>query len=439
MAPDLLRRLPPPWMSAPTKGQGSSRSTSSTKTDPFLITLPKAIDPDGTCLALLARATYKDLISQPSYPRPVLRPPTILHRVAPAGGAGLGVFALQDLAVGELVFSERPLLVVPTSVTECEWEACAARLPPAALGALVALADIDPKGGSRPAARRIRTNGVRAPTLCSAGTDYLAVGALSARAFDADPRFDSCTPNAVLRFDSRALTLELRVLRYVLAGDELRVSYMDAGLPLASRRAALAAWRFTCDCSSCASGDAGDTLRARIRVPDLKFISSPAVAIQRCVLQLMQLERAGLEVLGAYGTCLGLLAGLYGRIGDRRKAKEYKRKADAWTYALDYALDGSAARDGDFGATILREEALNEVVDAEGTRDRVGRLICGEIMVDIAARRPNRLKHSDAQPGDGKRMSYLMGTSATRQTRRKPVRTSNLVPRVDDMRTAHCD
>ncbi|KAL1659043.1 hypothetical protein GGF50DRAFT_120259 [Schizophyllum commune] len=328
MAPDLLRRLPPPWMSAPTKGQSSSWSTSASKTDPFLITLPKAVDPDGTCLALLARATYKDLISQPSYPRPVLRPPTVLHRVAPAGGAGLGVFALQDLVAGELVFSERPLLVVPTSVTECEWEACAARLPPAALGALVALADIDPRGGGRPAARRIRTNGVRAPSLCNSGTDYLAVGALSARVNH------SCTPNAVLRFDSRALTLELRVLRYVRAGDELRVSYIDAGLPLASRRAALAPWCFTCDCSSCASGDAGDTLRARIRVPDLKFISSPAVAIQRCVLQLMQLERAGLEVLGAYGTCLGLLAGLYGRIGDRRKAKEYKRKADAWTYAV---------------------------------------------------------------------------------------------------------
>ena len=79
------------------------------------------------------------------------------------------------------------------------------------------------------------------------------------KAFDADPRFDSCTPNAVLRFDSRALTLELRVLRYVPEGDELRVSYVDAGLPLASRRAALAPWRFTCDCSSCASGGAGDT------------------------------------------------------------------------------------------------------------------------------------------------------------------------------------
>ena len=106
---------------------------------------------------------------------------------------------------------------------------------------------------------------------------------------------------------------------------------------------------------------------------------------------------------------------------------------------MDYALDGPATADGDFGATILREEALNEVVDAKGTRDRVGRLIGGEVMVDIAARRPNRLKHSDVRPGDGKRMSYLMGTSATRQTRRKPVRTSNLVPRVDDMRTAHCD
>ncbi|KAL1699769.1 hypothetical protein EV121DRAFT_295828 [Schizophyllum commune] len=334
MAPDLLRRLPPPWMSAPTKAQVSSRSTSILKTDPFLITLPKAVDPDGTCLALLARATYKDLISQPSYPRPVLRPPTVLHRVAPAGGAGLGVFALQDLAAGELVFSERPLLVVPTSVTECEWEACAARLPPAALGALVALADIDPRGGGRPAARRIRTNGIPAPSLCNSGTDYLAVGALSARVNH------SCTPNAVLRFDSRALTLELRVLRYVPAGDELRVSYVDAGLPLAARRAALAPWRFTCDCSSCASGDAGDTLRARIRVPDLKFISSPAVGIQRCVLQLMQLERAGLEVLGAYGTCLGLLAGLYERIGDRRKAKEYKRKADVWTYAVKGEIEG---------------------------------------------------------------------------------------------------
>ncbi|KAI5894521.1 SET domain-containing protein [Schizophyllum commune H4-8] len=333
MAPELLRRRPPPWMSIPTKAHGSSLSISF-KTDPFLITLPRAVDPHGTCLALLARATYKDLISQPSYPRPVLRPPSILHRVAPAAGAGLGVFAVHDLGAGELVFSERPLLVVPTSVTECEWEACAARLPPAALGALVALADVDPRGGGRPAARRIRTNGVRVPSLCDSGTDYLAVGALSARVNH------SCAPNAVLRFDSRALTLELRVLRDVRAGDELRVSYVDAGLPLAARRAALAPWRFACDCSCCASGDAGDTLRARIRVPDLRFISSPAVGIQRCVLQLMQLERAGLEVLGAYGTCLGLLAGLYGRIGDRRKAKEYKRKTDAWTYAVRGEIEG---------------------------------------------------------------------------------------------------
>ncbi|KAL1745546.1 hypothetical protein HDZ31DRAFT_81883 [Schizophyllum fasciatum] len=321
-----------------TKAQGSSRHGENK--DPFLITLPKATDSDGTCLALLSRVTYGQLISQASYPRPVLRPPTALHRIAPSSGAGLGVFAVRHLLAGELVFSERPLLIVPASATECEWESCAARLPPGALATFIALADAGACGGDRPAARRIRTNGVRAHSLGgSDGSHYLAVGALAGRPLTDG---DSCTPNAVLRFDSRALTLDLRVLRDVREGTELRVSYCDVLAPLARRRAALAAHGFVCACGACASGAAGDSLRARIRVPDLHFISSPAVGIQRCVLQLMQLERAGLEAADAYGTCLAMLAGLYRRIGDRHKAVEYKRRAGAWMFAVKGEIEGLA-------------------------------------------------------------------------------------------------
>lgn len=294
----------------------------------LLITLPTPTNPDGTCLALLDRTTYKQLVCQTSYPCPVSRPRFPAHHIRSAGAAGIGLFAVRNLAAGELVLAERPLLVVPAAAPEEDWEACVARLPPAAHRSLMALSDVGPQNGGRPAARRVRTNSMRGVSLSGKEQDYLAVGALMGRVNH------SCTPNAVVHFDSRALALELRALRNVGAGEELRISYCNAGAPLAIRRAGLELYRFVCNCHSCASGQAGDAVRARIRVPDLQFITSPAAKIERCLSQVMQLERAGLEVLAAYGTCVALLVGLYKRLGDFDKAAYYRARTDAWGLAM---------------------------------------------------------------------------------------------------------
>ena len=71
----------------------------------------------------------------------------------------------------------------------------------------------------------------------------------------------SCRPSAAFSNVGRAL--EVRALRSIAAGEEVTVSYVDAGLPLAQRRQLLMEqFCFECRCEKCAAEERGEEAAA---------------------------------------------------------------------------------------------------------------------------------------------------------------------------------
>lgn len=86
----------------------------------YLTTLPPryvgqtlANNPDGwaECLFYLTQQK-RGIISTPGFPSLIARPPQVRHRIGPSR-FGNGMFATRDIKMGELVMSERPLLISP--------------------------------------------------------------------------------------------------------------------------------------------------------------------------------------------------------------------------------------------------------------------------------------------------------------------------------------
>jgi hypothetical protein len=76
------------------------------------VTLP-AYSPDGSTECLVSGGTLRDIIAAPGFPNPPERPTRINFEVRNAQRYGLGLFATADIEPGELILSERPLILVP--------------------------------------------------------------------------------------------------------------------------------------------------------------------------------------------------------------------------------------------------------------------------------------------------------------------------------------
>ncbi|EJD43878.1 hypothetical protein AURDEDRAFT_88438 [Auricularia subglabra TFB-10046 SS5] len=77
----------------------------------------------------------------------------------------------------------------------------------------------------------------------------------------------SCRPNANPQWNSETLTIELRALRPIRAGEEVTITYSpDLLIPAYQRRASLReAYHFTCTCTACSDAAVSDARRAEIR------------------------------------------------------------------------------------------------------------------------------------------------------------------------------
>lgn len=72
-------------------------------------------EPDGWAECLLTGFTKRAILETPGFPRPILRRKTILHEIRPTPSAGLGIFSTQNLEMGDLVFAERPMLLIAST------------------------------------------------------------------------------------------------------------------------------------------------------------------------------------------------------------------------------------------------------------------------------------------------------------------------------------
>lgn len=136
--------------------------------------------PDGWTECLIRGFTKREILSTPGFPRPIPRPPTPCHRIGPTASKGLGVFATRLIQRGDLIFSERAIMIEPTSFPisgkipktftpeerkraefdqmEKVFEACFARLAPENKAAFLALHNSHLHDGNGPLRGIVRTN-----------------------------------------------------------------------------------------------------------------------------------------------------------------------------------------------------------------------------------------------------------------------------------------
>ena len=147
------------------------------------------LDPDGYSEWIVFGPTKAKVINTPGFPQPVPKPKASddiqpAYVIKPVPDMGLGVFATRDIKMDELIFAERPLLVVPRgsfgvskqvldqydaktqmAIAMMEWEKTIKisvdRMEPEDRKAFMELANSHKEDGSGPILGIIRTNGFK--------------------------------------------------------------------------------------------------------------------------------------------------------------------------------------------------------------------------------------------------------------------------------------
>ena len=66
---------------------------------------------DGRAEVMCTGWFKRMVLSTPGYPSPIVHPPRVMFEVREVNGRGLAVFATEDIAAGDLILAERPLVV----------------------------------------------------------------------------------------------------------------------------------------------------------------------------------------------------------------------------------------------------------------------------------------------------------------------------------------
>jgi SET domain len=183
--------------------------------------------------------------------------------------AGRGMVATTHLQVGETLYAYTPVLLLHpalkslnrSSADALRWEAVRA-LPPNTQRAFWDLAVTE--FGARDAVEdRIAVNAF-AQTLD--GIQYALVSPEVARLNH------ECRPNAIHSFDQNTMTQYTHVIRAVLPGEQLTLTYVDILQSTATRQSHLSHWGFKCDCSACRQHPAL-TDESDSRVVEIRWLS----------------------------------------------------------------------------------------------------------------------------------------------------------------------
>ncbi|TFK88170.1 SET domain-containing protein [Polyporus arcularius HHB13444] len=215
----------------------------------------------------------------PGWPLPFSTPSPPVYKIIPIEGAGLSMVATVDIAAGEVIVRERPLLLAPRAFSAPKSGEHATNIIVRAAQSLhpenkrifYALKNV--KGNTVPSAEEglINTNAFACGPFPAYNGRYGGV------ARDASRANHSCSPNATHSFDAATLTQSLRAFRAIRAGEEITVSYVCQSMTAKARQEELLRrYFFTCVCQSCrltgSARDSSDMFRAMIcvnAVPDL--------------------------------------------------------------------------------------------------------------------------------------------------------------------------
>ncbi|KAJ7608660.1 hypothetical protein FB45DRAFT_845823 [Roridomyces roridus] len=233
------------------------------------------------CECLFHAGSKEVLMNLPGFPQPMQQPPTTTFRLSDTPGKGVGLFATRALKTGDLVFSDRPLLLcatgIPTDVPEFFTQEqvaqqslrdlekmvgyCVQRMDAETKEAYMALKNSHLEDGSGPLVGILRTNGIGLEGLRPGVTDPTQFYSAVCKNLS---RFNhSCSPNMARRWDMLSFSYQVFAVRDIAPGEELTYQYIPLEIPTAYRQELLKPYDFTCACLSCTDPES-DARRANL-------------------------------------------------------------------------------------------------------------------------------------------------------------------------------
>ncbi|KAJ7503052.1 hypothetical protein B0H11DRAFT_1798718 [Mycena galericulata] len=315
--------------------------------------VPNNLEPDEpTTECFFFPGSKEVLMNLDGFPQPLVHPETPAFRMSEMPGKGEGLVSTRALRAGDLILTERPLLVAargapvswPPGFTreqymqhglnemEMQLEMCIKRMRPEYRAAFMALKNSHTEDGSGPIVGRVRTNGLSLDGLRPGVEDETK--SYSAICKEISRLNHSCSPNTQPCFDIPSFSYQLFAVRDIAAGEELTFQYIDVQCSTAARNEELKPYDFVCTCTACTDPES-DARRAAIKAvaPSvLTWIFNPTFQKDRimdeCREQLALIAREGLEHLHVYYALTHVMMEMHISLGDAQTASEWAAKLD---------------------------------------------------------------------------------------------------------------
>ncbi|KII86622.1 hypothetical protein PLICRDRAFT_113461 [Plicaturopsis crispa FD-325 SS-3] len=259
-------------------------------------------------------------------------------------GRGEGMRAAKDIAPGEVVVVEYPIVAVtvmrPTSAEDRKemFDMAFDRVQDEHRAELLGLANCKRPEVCGLEEGIVRTNGIGIQLDAPPGTPDIRRTASGVFL-----KTSNCAPNAKYKWDVRTFTLTLHAVRPIQAGDEITVTYISTlASSRADRRQVLKErYGFHCGCSGCALPALEDVRSSDARRTALENWKAKRPPLQARLLDstkwehvlvdyklaVVMLEQEGLQVDGRYPELLANIALIYARSGDRDRFKIWMQRA----------------------------------------------------------------------------------------------------------------
>ncbi|RXW25166.1 hypothetical protein EST38_g648 [Candolleomyces aberdarensis] len=302
------------------------------KTPAIITAIPSTPSSGIQTSQVVTVAPTKELILQNrSLARQIPTPSPVRYAIRETEDMGRGLFATRDVALGENVLVERPLVVLPKNIGSAfkvprsgqnpdQWHEVCMDEAEKLLGlardrmneedrklfeSLCNISAEDPQ--RRPLVSILVSSAMNlhirdAPMAQNFGNGYVGIPRLGSRINH------SCIANAVFNFDPDTFLVSYTATRDIKAGEQVFLAYFPATATLAQRRQGMGRYRFVCKCSACTNAtEETDKFRAeayshidnlvrRAMVPSQGPGPSARDLLAQALKLKDQLEREGLDV-----------------------------------------------------------------------------------------------------------------------------------------------
>ncbi|TCD67248.1 hypothetical protein EIP91_000325 [Steccherinum ochraceum] len=351
---------------------------------------PPNVDVDGQSECLITGYLKRKIALTPGIGSPLPRVEAKTHQIVDAPGQGVGMFAYRNIAAGELILAERPLLVLPSVArmirqqpanapeltpaqtmrimqedTEKLYELAVERMQPGRREAFEKLKNSHLHDGSGPIMGRMRTNGFGfeemrdLPRNGKPGETFVII-------CDELSRLNhSCGPNTHRYWDMATFSVQMRAIRDIKKDEEITATYCQDMESFEKRKKNLAPYDFQCACPACIDPKTSDARRKQIHAVVManglgffweKNFEVPKKTVVKPLLDAVGLcEKEGLESTIEHGFLLFVLMKTYAAKGDVANMRVYARRYSVWRLAcLGTAVDEDEVEKG-FGLVTVAE------------------------------------------------------------------------------------